>query len=129
MIEEGEWGTAHGICYADGTIRDPSIVAALLGFYRNRGDSIILPQVNSEKHADKAIVRAEDVLFRRGDAHELLEAAEYIANLLEANELVPMAYPPTAKIEAFRRAEKPSIPEIRLYLVSLIDTLKAARSL
>ncbi len=129
MIEEGEWGTAHGICYADGTIRDPSIVAALLGFYRNRGEGIILPQVNSEKHADKAIARAEDVLFRRGDAHELLEAAEYIANLLEANELVPMAYPPTAKIEAFRRAEKPSIPEIRLYLVSLIDTLKAARSL
>ncbi len=129
MIEEGEWGTAHGICYADGTIRDPSIVAALLGFYRNRGEGIILPQVNSEKHADKAIARAEDALFRRGDARELLEAAEYIANLLEANELVPMAYPPTAKIEAFRRAEKPSVPEIRLYLVSLIETLKAARSL
>lgn len=129
MIEEGEWGTAHGICYADGTVRDPSIVAALLGFYRNRGEGIILPQVNSEKHADKAIARAEDALFRRGDARELLEAAEYIANLLEANELVPMAYPPTAKIEAFRRAEKPSVPEIRLYLVSLIETLKAARSL
>lgn len=129
MIEEGIWETVHGICYADGTVRDPSIVAALLGFYRNRGDSIVLPEVNLEKHADKAIARAEDALKRHAGAEELLEAAEYIANLLESCELVPMAYPPTAKIEAFRRMEKPSIPEIRLYLVSLMHTLESVQAI
>lgn len=104
-------------------------MAALLGFYRNRGDSIVLPEVNLEKHADKAIARAEDALKRHAGAEELLEAAEYIANLLESCELVPMAYLPTAKIQAFRRMEKPSIPEIRLYLVSLMHTLESVQAI
>lgn len=32
----GYWGEVHGIFYPDGTVRDPSIVAAVMGFYRNR---------------------------------------------------------------------------------------------
>jgi len=60
------------------------------------------------------------------DANELLEACEFAANLLEAGELVPMAYPPTARIEAYRRMEKPDCDEIKDYLIELIETLKKA---
>ena len=38
LMITGNWGTVHGVFYPDGTVRDPSIVAALLGFFRNRGD-------------------------------------------------------------------------------------------
>ena len=59
------------------------------------------------------------------DAEILLEACEFAANLLEAGELVPMAFPPTAKIEAFRRIKNPDCDEIRFFLTDLIATLKA----
>ena len=58
------------------------------------------------------------------DAAILLEACEFAANLLEGGELVPMAYPPTAKIEAYRRMAHPDCDEIRDYLIELIETLK-----
>ena len=60
------------------------------------------------------------------DVEELLEACEYAANLLEAGELVPMAYPPTAKIEAYRRQKHVDAMEIADYLTELIGTLKKA---
>ena len=41
--------------------------------------------------------------------------------LLEAGELVPMAYPPTAKIAAYRRQEHVDIQEIADYLMELLD--------
>ena len=37
LMITGQWGTVHGVLYADGTVRDPSIAAALMGFFRNRG--------------------------------------------------------------------------------------------
>lgn len=128
MIEEegSQWGHVHGIVYPDGTVRDPSIVAAILGFFRNRGETALLPDVNQEGHADKAIRMAEDALNKKASAEELLEAAEYVANLLEAGELVPMALPPTARIAAYRRGEKKEIKEIRSFLYGLTEQLKKA---
>src|SRR5271163_1533322 len=37
-----EWGDVHGVFYPDGTVRDPSIVAAIMGFYRNRTANTVL---------------------------------------------------------------------------------------
>lgn len=123
--EEGEmWSRVHGIVYPDGTVRDPSIVAAILGFFRNRNETAITSDVNQEGMADKAIAAANEALKRYVEADELLEAAEHVANLLEAGELVPMAVPPTAKIAAYRRAEKPDIMEIRGFLYDLVIKLK-----
>lgn len=64
MIEEegGMWSKVHGIVYPDGTVRDPSIVAAILGFFRNRNETAIQSDVNQEGHADKAIAAARDAL-------------------------------------------------------------------
>lgn len=55
-----------------------------------------------------------------------LEVCEYAANMLEAGELVPMAYPPTAKVAAYRRMAHPNVDEIRDYLYELLVTLKKA---
>lgn len=128
MIEEegGMWSKVHGIVYPDGTVRDPSIVAAILGFFRNRNETAIQSDVNQEGHADKAIAAARDALDKKAGVQELLEAAEYVANLLEAGELVPMAVPPTARIAAWRRAEKKDIREIRRFLYNLVSRLKEA---
>lgn len=139
MIGEDVWNRVHGICYADGTVRDPSIVAALFGFFRNRSETLIPSDVNQEGYAYRAIEMADKVLrknrngisFASGGDHskdtaELLEVCEYIANLLECGQLVPMDVPPTAKIEAYRRQERPDADEIKTYLFELVKTLRKA---
>ena len=127
MIDINHWGTVHGICYPDGTVRDPSIVAAVFGFFRNRGvggDDIIYPEINREGFADKGIARVKEALDKKVPMAELLEAAEVIVNLLEAGELVPMAYPPSAKLLAYRGQENPNEQEIREWAYSLVKTLQ-----
>lgn len=136
MIGSSIWQRVHGIVYPDGTVRDPSIVAAVQGFFRNRGPSAIPENVNEEGSADLAIRLATRALTETADrsrrhcqkenAVQLLEAAEYIANLLEAGQYVPMHYPPTARIAAYRRQEQPNVEEIRVWLYQLIQQLKEA---
>lgn len=109
----GYWGDVHGIFYEDGTVRDPSIPAAVLGFYRNRSESAVLTNANKEGYAQRGIQMVKDALeentevFRASSKSidEVLEAAEFCANLLEACELVPMNDPPTAQIERIRRKQ------------------------
>ena len=133
MIGSDVWNRVHGIVYPDGTVRDPSIVSALYGFYRNRGESAIYPDVNQENHAQKAIALARQAIgnLKNGfggdmtnNPDELLEACEYIANILEAGEHVPMDYPPTARVAHYRRQKNPDCAEIKRWLVELIETLK-----
>ena len=60
------------------------------------------------------------------ELEDTLELCEYAANILEAGELVPMNYPPTAKVAAYRRMEHPNTEEIKDWLYELVDTLKRA---
>ena len=47
LMIEGYWSDVHGIVYPDGTIRDPAIVAALFGFYRNNDlSTLVKPNPN-----------------------------------------------------------------------------------
>ena len=133
MIGQDMWNRVHGVVYPDGTVRDPSIVAAIGGFFRNRGPEALRPDVNQEDYAARAVFYAEKALreTRRpgsaghsGDAAILLEACEFAANLLEAGELVPMDLPPTARIEVYRRQENPDCDEIRDFLTELVETLR-----
>ncbi|MDR0963023.1 MAG: hypothetical protein LBM60_00210 [Clostridium sp.] len=119
-----DWSKVHGICYPDGTIRDPSIVAALFGFFRNRNDTTIYPDVNREGCAERALYAAKAALDSRAGVADMLEAAELTANLLEAGELVPMAMPPTARIERYRRETNPNYQEVRAFLYDLSMTLQ-----
>ena len=135
MIGNGMWNRAHGIFYPDGTIRDPSIVASILGFYRKRDEGIIRVDVNQEDYVTELLKRVDMLMenTRRNrsmdekkELEDTLELCEYAANILEAGELVPMNYPPTAKVAAYRRMEHPNTEEIKDWLYELVDTLKRA---
>ena len=111
LINHGFWGDIHGLVYDDGTIRDPSVIAALFGFYRNRTPERILANPNKEGHAYRAVKAVEDALrvepttlfmSKPKTTDDLLEAAEYCVNILEACELVPMWDAPSARIQIWR---------------------------
>lgn len=135
MIGKDMWSRVHGVVYPDGTVRDPSIVAAIGGFFRNRSETAIRSDVNQEDYVKRVSILAERTLHaarqNKGSDHSqdvenLLEVCEYAANLLEAGELVLMAYPPTAKIAAYRRQQNVDAMEIEDYLTELMGTLKKA---
>ena len=135
MIGADVWNRVHGICYPDGTVRDPAIVSALFGFYRNRGETAIPVDVNQEGYVYRAEAFAKKAIANckngfGGDhskeTEELLEACEYAANLLEGGQHVPMDFPPTARIQAYRKKGCTDTEEIKNFLVSLIETLKKA---
>jgi len=129
------WGVIHGIFYPDGTIRDPSIVAAVMGFYRNRDvTTMIRPNPNREGQAVRALRAIEAALSEDtsvfGNTQDpmdaVLEAAEYAANLLESAEMVPMIEPPTAMIKYWRGLPESERPreEIREFAYELGNQLK-----
>jgi hypothetical protein len=135
LMVHGYWGDVHGIVYPDGTVRDPAIVAAIYGFYRNRDVATrVRPNPNKEGHIHRALklvqeALADDVtlfLHKRKSSDDLLEAAEYCANLLEGSEMVPMVEPPTVKILAWRRQkeEERDVIAIRAFTYELAQTLK-----
>ncbi len=111
LVSEGFWGDIHGLVYPDGTIRDPSVIAALFGFFRNRTESRILVNANKEGHAYRAVQAVEDVLRveqttlfmqKPKTTDDILEAAEYCVNILEGAEMVPMWDAPSVKIALWR---------------------------
>jgi hypothetical protein len=135
LMVQGYWGEVHGLVYPDGTIRDPAIIAALFGFFRNRDmKTMIKPNPNREGHAYRALAALENALKEdtsvfgnvKKPMDAVLEAAEYAANLLEAAEMVPMYEPPTAKIRFWR--EQPEAQRdreaIRAFAYELGQTLK-----
>jgi hypothetical protein len=135
LMIQGYWGEIHGLFYPDGTVRDPAIVAAVMGFYRNRNlDTILKPVPNREGHANRAIRAIEEALrdnpsdfnYSRTPTDRVLDAAEAAANLLEAAEMVPMYVPPTAQIRFWREqpAEKRDRDAIRAFAYELGLTLK-----
>lgn len=111
LVIDGFWGPLHGLVYPDGTVRDPSVIAALFGFFRNRGDSRILPEGNREQHAYRAVKAVEDALrtapstlfmSEKSSTDEILDAAEYCVNILESCEQVAMYDAPSARLAALR---------------------------
>ena len=112
LMITGYWNDVHGIFYEDGTVRDPSIPAAVMGFTRNRSaEGFVLPNPNKEGHAQRAIQMVKEALQDNTEGFkgatkpldQILEAAEFCANLLEACELVPMYDPPTRQIAVLRK--------------------------
>lgn len=111
LVSEGFWGDIHGLVYPDGTIRDPSVIAALFGFFRNRTTDRILVNANKEGHAYRAVKAVEDVLRieqttlfmqKEKTTDDILEAAEYCVNILECAEMVPMWDAPSARLQIWR---------------------------
>jgi hypothetical protein len=103
------WGDVHGIFYADGTVRDPSIAAAMMGLYRNRGTSFVLENPDREGWVTRTVTNGMAWLHNTNAPYaEGLKQAEIAANILEANQLVAMRELPTRRVEALRRESDPN---------------------
>ncbi len=129
MIGKSRWRDIHGVVYPDGTVRDPSIVAAIQGFFRRRGPDMIPPAVDKEGAATRVLGQAEDWLGKAdGDYAQGVSLLETIANLLETGEHVPMSDPPSARVLALIEAEESPVnrAELNRLLVLWGETLSAA---
>jgi hypothetical protein len=127
MIVRQGWGQVHGVFYEDGTVRDPAIAAAVLGFFRNRGPNI-LPAVPDREGWVTKVVTNGNKWIEQTDAswNDGLDLAETAAHLLEAAELVPMREPPTREVDMMRRGQ-PDLPALRDLLRKYIEILKPYR--
>jgi hypothetical protein len=117
------WGNVHGIFYADGTIRDPAIVAAVYGFYRNRGPNVVMEESDREGITSGVLQDARKWLEdAKPGWFDGMVIAETEANTLEAAQLVGMRDLPTRKVELLRAAPQ-NIPALRLLIQQFSDQL------
>lgn len=106
MIVRKGWGTVHGVFYEDGSVRDPSIAAAIMGFFRKRTSDILPAVPDLEGWVTKVIDQSGTWL--KDDKRtwkDGLDIAETAAHLLEAGELTAMRVPPTQEVNALRQGE------------------------
>lgn len=117
------WGDVHGIFYEDGTVRDPAIPAAMLGFYRNRGTNGVLENPDREGWVTKTVTNGRKWLADSNASYaEGLKQAEIAANILEANELVAMRDLPSRRVLALR--DKQDAKALRELLGELVKELE-----
>jgi hypothetical protein len=108
-----EWGDVHGVFYPDGTVRDPSIAAAVMGFFRNRTANTVLENPDRERWVQRAVSGGKAWLAQPSPAwEEGLKQAEIEANILEAAQLVPMREPPTRTVDLMR-AGRPDVAALQ----------------
>jgi hypothetical protein len=99
-----DWGSVHGVFYPDGTVRDPTIVAALFGMFRNRGDDAVPAVPDREDLVTRAVANNRRWLAdASADWSAGLDLAEISANLLEAAQLIATDGPPTRTVELLRK--------------------------
>ncbi len=126
IVREG-WGRIHGVFYEDGSVRDPSIPAAIMGFFRKRAPDILPAVADSEGwvsrilDSSKAWLNNPDRTWKDG-----LDIAETSANLLEAAELAPMRVPPTWEVERLREGEE-NLNALKALLVTFAGQLEPYR--
>jgi len=124
LMITGNWGTVHGVFYPDGTVRDPSIVAALLGFFRNRGQNVVEDVPDRENHLTEAVTKNKTWLADPNPDWEAgLDMAEVSANLLEAAQLSPMHILPSRQVILLRNGQ-PDIPALRSILRKFTSLLE-----
>lgn len=118
------WGNVHGVFYADGTVRDPSIPAAILGFYRNRGANVVAELPDRENHLTEAVAANRQWLAApHPDWAAGLDLAEVSAHLAESAQIIAMHDLPTRQIRLLR-AGAPDLPALRALLVKLTAALE-----
>ena len=99
-----QWGHVHGVFHPDGTIRDPAIVAALFGMFRDRDEDVIPGVPDREGAVTRAVAGNRKWLADTNAGWEAgLDLAEISANLLEAGQLIAMYDPPTRTVDLLRK--------------------------
>ncbi len=114
VVREG-WGGVHGVFYEDGTVRDPSIAAAIMGYFRNREN--ILPEVPDREGMVTRTVEAIGSWIGElaPDWNRGLDLAETAANLMESSQAVAMITPPTYEVAMLRKGAE-DIPALKTLL-------------
>lgn len=122
MIVEKGWGTVHGVFYGDGTVRDPSIPAAILGYFRNRENPF--PEFPDREDKIGSVLRRTDAWKKAGanDWDEGIHIAEVGANMLESAQLAPMHDAPNAQVERVRKSH--DLKELKVLLDKQYALLK-----
>ncbi len=99
-----QWGYVHGVFHPDGTVRDPAIVAALFGMFRNRAEDRMEGVPDREGALTRAVANNKKWLADPNAAWAAgLDFAEVSANLLEAGQLIAMYDPPTRTVDLLRK--------------------------
>ena len=104
MIVEKGWGTVHGVFYKDGTVRDPSIPAAILGYFRNRENPF--PEFPDREDKIGSVLTRTEAWKKAGakDWDTGIHIAEVGANMLESAQLAPMHDSPNAEVNRLRQS-------------------------
>jgi hypothetical protein len=124
LMITGSWGTVHGVFYPDGTVRDPSIVAALMGMFRNRGTNYIEDAPDRENHLSEAVTKNQKWLAEPNAEWQAgLDLAEVSANLIEAGQLGAMHNPPTRQVALLRNGQT-NLPALRATLEKFTSILQ-----
>lgn len=135
MIGASRWRDIHGIVYPDGTVRDPSIVAAVQGFFRKRAGDVVSPNLDKEGAVKRVLDRAEHWLSDSDDPYAYqphangLALLEEMGNLLEAGELVPMIHPPSVTVRSLEEGNLDNLEEVQRLLVEWSEVLKRAQAI
>ncbi len=99
-----QWGNVHGVFHPDGSIRDPTIVAALFGMFRDRDEDVMPAVPDREGAVTRAVANNKKWLADANAGWEAgLDLAEISANLLEAGQLIAMYDPPTRTVDLLRK--------------------------
>jgi hypothetical protein len=124
MIVRKGWGTVHGVFYEDGSVRDPSIAAAIMGFFRKRTEDI-LPCIPDQEGWVTRITDSSEQWLKDTEAtwKDGLDIAETSAHLLEAGELTAMRIPPTWEVEMLRHGEV-DMKALRELIIKFRDQLE-----
>ena len=126
IVREG-WGTVHGVFYEDGSVRDPSVAAAIMGFFRKRTPDILLADPDKEGWITKVIDESNKWLKDPAGTWEGgLDLAETSAHLLEAGELTAMRIPPTWEVEMMRKGEV-NLKALKELIIKFKDQLEPYR--
>jgi Cellulase (glycosyl hydrolase family 5) len=127
MIVRNGWGPVHGVFYEDGTVRDPAIAAAILGFLRNRGPDILPAVPDAEERVTKVVEEGRAWLAEPNpDWDKGSDIAEAAAYLIESAELAPMHVPPTQRLNMLQRETLDPV-RLRALLEEFLTTLEPYR--
>lgn len=109
LMVTGNWGVVQGVFYPDGSVRDPAVVAALLGVFRSRNPDNLLIIPDDEGRITRAVEMGREWLADPDASWERgLEVAETAAFLLESNQLTALVVPPTQRVGVLR-AGRPNL--------------------
>lgn len=94
------WGNVHGVFYPDGSVRDPAIPAAIMGWFRSDAADTVMENPDREGWVSRPIARAKAWLADpQSDWSAGIAIAEVEANMLQGAQLVPMREPPVRTVK------------------------------